>query len=139
MKTRPQGAEHALFDELRARGFSVKRASQLQNLYTFRGFTKAIFAEADPAFPVSDFQFSILDPGTLCFAMPTLSGEQTSALVEGARGTGAAICVVSPFDSRERRRLARILVESHRHTSVDNRGFLLLFTDERLPKQHFKL
>jgi hypothetical protein len=132
MKTRPQGAEHALFDELRARGFSVKRASQLQNLYTFRGFNKVIFAETDPPFP-------ILDPGTLCFAMPTLSGEQTSALVEGARGTGATVCVVSPHESRERRRLARILVESHRHTSVDNRGFLLLFTDQRLPKQHFKL
>lgn len=130
MKTTPQGGDRSLFDELRARGFSVKRAAQLQNLYSYRGFTSVVFAES--ATPV-------LDAGTLCFAMPALTEEHTVALVEEARGSGAAICMASPYESRARRRLARSLVAFHRHTSIDNRGFLLLFTDERLPKQHFKL
>ena len=130
MKTTPQGDDRALFDELRHRGFSRKRAAQLQNLYTFKGYTSTVFAEGEAP---------LLTPATLCFVMPALSAADTIALVEGARGTGAAICMVSPYESRARRRLAQSLTASHRHTSVDNRGFLLLFTDERLPKQHFKL
>ena len=133
MKTKPQGNDHTLFDELRRRGFSTRRAAQLQNLYTYKGYTSAVFAEGVPSLSTD------LDAGTLCFAMPSLPEADTVALVECARGTGAAICLVLPYENRERRRLARILVASHRHTSVDNRGFLLLFTDERLPKQHFKL
>jgi hypothetical protein len=162
MKTRPQGDDHALFDELRTRGFSAKRAAQLQNLYDFRGYDSVIFAEhkdslstlppsAFPAPPLcGDSQASVGEPrisdarfnfqlSTLCFLMPSLSAEDTFALVEQARGTGAALCLVWPHESRDRRRLARSLVSSHGHTSVDNRGFLLLFTDRRLPKQHFKL
>jgi hypothetical protein len=133
MKTRPVGDDHTLFDELRRRGFSTRRAAQLQNLYTFRGFESAPFAENENQLPTG------LDAGSLCFAMPTLGDDQTHRLVEAAAGTGAAICLVSPHESRGRRLLARNLVDSHRHTSVDNRGFLLIFTDERLPKQHFKL
>ena len=133
MKTTPQGDDHALFDELRSRGFSRKRAAQLQNLYTFKGYNSAIFAEGAKSFSTG------LHAGTLCFITPSLPADKTLALVESACGTGAALCMVSPYESRARRRLAQSLVASHRHTSVDNRGFLLLFTDERLPKQHFKL
>jgi hypothetical protein len=133
MKTKPQGDDHPLFDELRRRGFSTKRAAQLQNLYTFRGFGSAVFAEVENRLPTG------LDAGTLCFAMPTLDEAQTRQLVDRAAGTGSAICLVSPYESRARRLMARNLVNTHRHTSVDNRGFLLIFTDERLPKQHFKL
>jgi hypothetical protein len=129
MKTTPQGSDHGLFRELRGRGFSVKRAAQLQNLYTFRGYESAVFAPHD----------SPLAAGTLCFLVPSLSEEGTRELVESARGTGATLCLVWPYESRERRRLARDLVARHGGTSVDNRGFLLLFTDPRLPKQHFKL
>ncbi|MDR2894703.1 MAG: hypothetical protein LBU97_04505 [Alistipes sp.] len=141
MKTTPQGGDRTLFDGLRERGFSVKRAAQLQNLYTYRGYTSAVFAEGGdaPDGAALDAGTLCLGAGTLCFAMPTLPPEQTRALVERARGTGAAICVVAPYENRARLRLARELVEAHRHTSVDNRGFLLIFTDERLPKQHFKL
>lgn len=133
MKTRPDGGDEALFDDLRARGFSVKRAAQLQNLYTFRGFTSAVFAEGGNSLS------TVPDAGTLCFAMPSMAEDDIRAMVEKVHGTGATVCVVSPYGSRGRYRLARHLVETHRHTSVDNRGFLLLFFDERLPKQHFKL
>ncbi len=136
MKTTPQGSDISLFDELRARGFSTKRAAQLQNLYNFRGYDSAIFAEGENVLSVIRYPLSV---NTLCFVMPSLSEEQTLALAESARGTGAALCLVWPHESRGRRRLARSLVASHSHTSVDNRGFLLLFTDRRLPKQHFKL
>ncbi len=131
MKTTPYGDDNILFDELRKRGFSKKRAAQLQNLYTFQGYGQAVFIE--------EAEKTVLREGMLCFVMPSLSEEQTLAIVEEAKGTGAALCLVSPYESRGRSRLARSLAASHRHTSIDNRGFLLLFTDERLPKQHFKL
>ncbi len=131
MKHSPEGG-HALFDELRGRGFSKKRAAQLQNLYTFHSYSSAPFAEEAVSAPK-------LDAGTLCFVMPSLSEGDTLALIEKAKGTGCALCFIEPYGGRRRRRLAQRLVAAHRHTSVDNRGFLLLFFNERLPKQHFKL
>ncbi len=131
MKHTPED-DHALFDQLRGRGFSKRRAAQLQNLYTFHSYTSAPFAEKGGAPPVPD-------AGTLCFVMPSLTAEDTLDLVERAEGTGCTLCIISPYDSRKRHRMAQRLVASHRHTSVDNRGFLLLFFNERLPKQHFKL
>jgi len=147
MKTTPQGDDRRLYDELRARGFSSKRAAQLQNLFTFRAFTSAVFADGGDGLALTGGVTAAkgltdgvaLDAGTLCFAMPTLTPEQTAELVERARGTGATLCLAHPYEGRGRRRLAQTLVASHRHTSVDNRGFLLIFTNERLPKQHFKL
>lgn len=185
MKKTPQGTDRALFDELRGRGFSRRRAAQLQNLYTFRGFTSAVFAEGRGGFYEADAgskgtgvrieaegqaevrsevgvgvgmgmgvgmgvgvgvgvrsettKLPPLDAGTLCFAMPDLSAEDTSALAERAADAGATICFIGPYASRSRHRLARQLVAAHRHTSVDNRGFLLLFFNRRLPKQHFRL
>jgi hypothetical protein len=136
MKTKPQGNDHVLFDELRARGFSVKRAAQLQNLYTYKGYDSVVFAEGKSELTINHY---ILTISTLCVVMPSLLENETLSLVEGARGTGATLCVVSPYESRARRHLAHNLVESHQHTSIDNRGFLLIFTDERMPKQHFKL
>jgi hypothetical protein len=132
MKTTPEGDNHPLFDELRRRGFSRRRASQLQNLYTFLDYTSAPFVEQAG-------DSVTLDASTLCFVMPTLHDEATEELVAKAAGTGCTLCVVSPYGSRARHKLARSLVAEHRHTSVDNRGFLLLFFNPRLPKQHFKL
>lgn len=136
MKTKPQDGDRELFDELHSRGFSAKRAAQLQNLYTFRGYGSVVFAEGGEQFSILNSQFS---DNTICFAMPSLSETETMALVERVRGTGAVLCLVRPYENSRRRRLARNLVALHDHTSIDNRGFLLLFTDERLPKQHFKL
>ena len=143
MKHSPEG-DHALFDELRARGFSKRRAAQLQNLYTFHSYTSAPFAgrNADSGgngHSESNAATPELGPGTLCFAMPSLPEDDTLALAERAKGTGCTLCIISPYGSRRRNRMANRLVAAHRHTSVDNRGFLLLFFNERLPKQHFKL
>lgn len=132
MKHDPEGEDHTLYDELRKRGFSKRRAAQLQNLYSFQNFTSAPFAEEAGKLPA-------LDSSTLCLVMPSFPEQETLALAEKAKGSGAALCIVSPRISRSRYRMSKRMVDEHRHTSVDNRGFLLLFTNERLPKQHFKL
>lgn len=49
---------------------------------------------------------------------------------------GEAICVLS---NRENRAQRREMVANHTGTSFETRKFLCIFTDPRLPKQHFKL
>jgi hypothetical protein len=49
---------------------------------------------------------------------------------------GEAICVVS---HRKNRSARREMIASHDGTSFETRKFLCIFTDERLPKQHFRL
>lgn len=132
MKHDPQGEDHSLYEELRSRGFSKRRAAQLQNLYGFQSFTSAAFAGEDGRIPE-------MDAGTLCLAMSSFPENAMPELVGRARETGCTLCVVSPRETRNRKRMSSGLVDSHRYTSIDNRGFLLLFFNDRLPKQHFKL
>jgi hypothetical protein len=52
---------------------------------------------------------------------------------------GGVVCLLSPYESRTRSKACRTLIKNHRNTSVDNRGYLLMFFNPRHPKQHFKL
>jgi len=45
---------------------------------------------------------------------------------------------MEPYADVERRNCCRHLAAEHPSTSIDNRGYLLLFNGT-LPKQHFKL
>ena len=64
--------------------------------------------------------------------------EELEAVVEAARASGTTLAIMSPYANRERDRACRRIVESHRSTTIDNRGYLLVFNNH-LPKQHFKL
>ena len=57
---------------------------------------------------------------------------------EAARREGATLCIMEPYADVERRNCCRHLTAEHPSTSIDNRGYLLLFNGT-LPKQHFKL
>ena len=59
-------------------------------------------------------------------------------LAEAARREGATLCIMEPYADVERRNCCRHLAAEHPSTSIDNRGYLLLFNGT-LPKQHFKL
>jgi hypothetical protein len=66
--------------------------------------------------------------------------EQIGSLFDYLRGdeyySGEAICILS---HRGNRRTRKEMVAAHGGTSFETRKFLCIFTDERLPKQHFKL
>lgn len=57
-------------------------------------------------------------------------------LSERESHSGEVMCVVC---HRQNRGLRREMVERHGGTSFETRKFLCLFSNERLPKQHFKL
>lgn len=65
--------------------------------------------------------------------------ERILSVAEKARRSGTTLCILAPRDERTRSRLCRRLVAEHPGTSVDNRGYLLLFNHQYLPKQHLVL
>lgn len=66
--------------------------------------------------------------------------EQIGALFDYLKGhelySGEAICILR---HRKNRRQRRAIINGHAGTSFETRKFLCVFSDERLPKQHFKL
>lgn len=118
--------DHSLYDRLLAAGVTRRRAEQLQNLFVHCGY--------------GSFAVDAL-PETCDFCVLTLgiSGERLGDLVRRATGRGTTVAVMAPCDGRERREACRALVGAHPCTTVDNRGYLLFFNDENLPKQHFRI
>ena len=120
--------ERELFDALLAKGVARRRAMQLQNLFAhLRYVTYSIDSEVGEC-------------GACDMIISTLN--QSSALLPSladvARASGATLCIIAPALDSERDRICRRLVEKHSCTSVDNRGYLLLFNNH-LPKQKFRL
>ena len=60
------------------------------------------------------------------------------AAVKRASETGTTLCVMNPYEGSARSEMCRRIVREHPSTTVDNRGYLLVFNNY-LPKQHFKL
>ena len=56
----------------------------------------------------------------------------------GAASAHRTVVLIAPYAGRERQALCRQIIAAHRSTTVDNRGYLLVFNNH-LPKQHFQL
>lgn len=117
----PGGRE--LYESLLGAGVSERRAVQLQNLALHCGYATFGMNRAD---------------AELCILTRDLSADGTLALVRQAAAAGRTVALLAPYDGRERQALCRRIVAAHRSTSVDNRGYLLLFNNY-LPKQHFRI
>ena len=130
MRRRLEGTDAALYADLMLRNVSRRRATQLQNLYTHCSYANYLFA---------DEQTSVLDGVELCIIPREYQIEQLERMTAEAHRTQTTLCILAPRDERARNRQCRRLVSEHNGTSVDNRGYLLLFNVEGLPKQHFSL
>jgi len=115
--------DRALYRALHDAGVGERRAVQLQNLAIHAGYGTFGLNRADAAFSI---------------ATAGLPQGELLALVAAAEKTGATVAVLEPYAGSERQTLCRRIVAAHGSTSVDNRGYLLLFNNQ-LPKQHFKL
>lgn len=126
------GDDTSLYETLRSCSISQRRARQLQNLYSVCAYSSFVMADA------SELPAGIA-PQSLCIVTRLFPEERTDSLIDMASRSGATVCILEPTFSRSRYRLCKRLVREHCRTSVDNRGFLLLFYHDKLPKQHFKL
>ena len=55
-----------------------------------------------------------------------------------ARERGITLCIMRPYNNAERWAVCSRIIEEHQSTTVDNRGYLLVFNNH-LPKQRFRL
>ena len=125
MCSRPLSERHDLYDLLLAMGVPRRRALQLQNLCVHCGYVTYAVDECR-----ADADLIILTPH--------LSDEDMNACIASSREAGTTLAVLYPYLNRERERACRAVVSSHECTTVDNRGYLLVFNNH-LPKQHFRL
>ena len=120
---RQRDGEHCLYDALRRVGIFHRRAVQLQNLMIHCGYPPFGLNRADAEF---------------CVATCGLPRPAPLALVRAAADAGHTVALMSPYDGCERQALCGQIIAGHASTTVDNRGYLLIFNNH-LPKQHFRI
>ena len=120
--------DRTLYDALIAKGVAKRRALQLQNLMEHLRYESY------------SIDCAVADIGKSEIAIVTIdqSPELFPALADEARTTGTTLCIIAPSLDSERDVMCKRLVDEHPCTSVDNRGYLLLFNNH-LPKQKFRL
>ncbi len=118
--------ERGLYDLLRAGNLSSRRAMQLQNLALYCGYD---------LFAVDGWKAGC----DLLILTTTLAEEEVTRLVKVAAEAGATVALLDPYEGRQRAACCKALIAAHSCTSVDNRGYLLLFSNPDLPKQHYRI
>ena len=121
-------ARRDLYDALIAIGAPVRRARELQNLMVHCAYNKFGIDSATEDFGKYD----------IVVATTAIAATELSRMANAATQAGITLCITRPMLDSERDRACKLIVEQHRCTSVDNRGYLLLFNNH-LPKQKFRL
>ena len=119
---------HSLHDALLNIGVAKRRAIQLQNLMAHCKYS---------TFEI-DCTPEQMDGYDMIVASASIAPQQLTAMAEKAQGLKITLCILSPSLDRERDKACKAIVDKHPCTSVDNRGYLLLFNNH-LPKQRFRL
>lgn len=128
MRTKLLTDNRELYDALLSVGISKRRATQLQNLMEHCKYS---------AFKL-DCQPQQIEACDMVVATLATSAEELAAMAEKARQEHITLCIMSPSYDQQRDKACKAIVEAHPCTSVDNRGYLLLFNNH-LPKQKFRL
>ena len=112
-----------LYDWLRREGVAEKRARQLHNtLYYTEG----------QSYSVNEVG------GDLSILLADYPTSQLREAFEAAKAEGVTLAICQPYLNRERMCEVRALIDDHRSTTVDNRAYILFFNN-KLPKQHYRL
>ncbi len=122
-KTLCEESGTALYDTLLANDVAEKRARELHNTLCYiEGQSYSINeVESDLSILLEDY--------------PT---EQLRAAYEEAKREGVTLAICQPYLNRERQAEIKTLIDEHRSTTIDNRAYILFFNN-RLPKQHYRL
>ena len=123
-----KGENTDLYQQLISLGVSQRRAIELQNLLEHCRYS---------SFGI-DCDVEQMEGKE--FVIATLNCDTQTLQQMAARATElqTTLCILSPAYDQSRDKACKALVETHRCTSIDNRGYLLLFNNH-LPKQKFRL
>ena len=122
-KTLCEGANLSLYNDLLAKGVAEKRARELNNTLCYIEGQSYSISEVD---------------GDLSILLADYPTEQLRIAYEEAKSKGVTLVICQPYLNRERQSEVRALIDEHRSTTVDNRAYILFFNN-RLPKQHYRL
>ena len=113
-----------LHDTLIERLVARRRAVELQNLMHHCHYTT--------------WTVDQLTPADLIVATMATTYEHLEEYASFARTQGKTLCIISPYNNAERWSVCERIIAEHPSTTVDNRGYLLVFNNH-LPKQDFRL
>lgn len=124
MRSELYTTDHSLYDALIAIDTPRRRAIQLQNLVEHCAY--------------QSWSIDSLEQHPFIIATTRVQPEELSRYNDYARECGATLCIMAPYECAERWRAASEIIEAHHSTTIDNRGYLLIFNNH-LPKQKFRL
>lgn len=101
-----------------------RRATELQNLVVHCNY--------------ASWSIDAIEPCQMLIATMATTYEHLMKYVDYAREQGITLCIMRPYNNAERWAVCSRIIEEHASTTVDNRGYLLIFNNH-LPKQRFRL
>ena len=119
-----RATNHDLYDALIDLGVTRRRACELQNLVEHCNYQTWAIDE--------------LKAADLIVATMKTTYDELNKYAEFARQEGKTLCIISPYDNANRWSVSQRIIAEHTSTTVDNRGYLLVFNNH-LPKQEFRL
>lgn len=111
--------------DLMAAGITIRRARQIDGAMQYSGASSYVIDSAECR---ADF----------CVLSPNFDMAMFATAYHNALANEATLVICQPYATPERQQEVMRLVELHQSTSVDNRAYILFFNN-KLPKQHFKL
>ena len=117
-----------LYNRLKNADLPKRRAIQLQNLATHCKYDNIGI----------DCQIEQMAQYQMVIATAATTPNNLQRFAEEAQKNHLTLCIVAPYMDGKRQQACKEIIERHPCTSVDNRGYLILFNNH-LPKQRFKL
>ena len=124
MQRKLYDADSAIYAALKGCDIPERRCTEIANLMTvcdYRSWVVDAMSEAEIIVLTLDTRYPHL--------------EEYAAY---ARTIGAALCIMNPYNNRERWEVCQRIINDHPSTTVDNRAYLLVFNNH-LPRQRFCL
>jgi hypothetical protein len=113
-----------LYDALLEKEIAKRRCVQIANLAEYCKFDSWCIDQ--------------LITSTLIIATLDTPHQQLDEYASYAREHGATLCIMQPYNNRERWQTCLGIIDNHPSATVDHRAYLLVFNDH-LPKQRFRL
>ena len=124
MQGKLQNTDSALYTALLSKGVAKRRAVQLANLAEHCGY--------------DNWCIDTMEQKQMIILTLDTHYTELARYAEYAREKGATLCIVNPYNTRERLNVCLDIIDAHPSTTVDNRAYLLVFNNH-LPKQRFRL
>ena len=124
MESKLHTADNALYGALMDKSVAKRRAVQLANLAEHCGY--------------DNWCIDRLEDKRMIIATLDTPYTELERYAEYARQRGATLCILYPYNNRERWDTCLRIIDRHPSTTVDNRAYLLVFNNH-LPKQRFRL